>query len=120
VLKKGASMPDEIAVTVKDLHKGFGAGRTRIEVLHGVNLEARFGEILLLVGPSGCGKTTLLTLIAGLLDPEQGSIEVFGQAMEKMAQSEKTKFRRGNIGFVFQAFNLLPTLTAAENAALPL
>ena len=109
-----------IAVTLRGLNKGFGSGSTRIEVLHGVALEAYFGEILMLVGPSGCGKTTLLTLIAGLLEADAGSIHVFGQDLERMTQAQKTAFRRVNLGFVFQQFNLVPTLTAAENAAVPL
>jgi putative ABC transport system ATP-binding protein len=108
------------AVSLRGLQKGFGSGNTRIEVLHGIDLEANTGEILMLVGPSGCGKTTLLTLIAGLLDPDKGSIQVFGSDIERMSSGQKTTFRRANIGFVFQQFNLIPTLTAAENAAVPL
>ena len=109
-----------LAIKVRGLHKGFGSASTRIEVLHGIELDALFGEILMLVGPSGCGKTTLLTLIAGLLDPDSGTIEVFGSEIDTMSARAKTTFRRENIGFVFQQFNLIPTLTAAENAAVPL
>jgi putative ABC transport system ATP-binding protein len=109
-----------IAVRLHGLKKSFGAGAARMEVLHGVELEARLGEILLLAGPSGCGKTTLLTLIAGLLDADSGSIQVFGHNVETMPADAKTTFRRDNIGFVFQQYNLIPTLTAAENAAVPL
>ena len=108
------------AVSLRGLKKGFGSGATRIEVLHGIDLDAKVGEILMLVGPSGCGKTTLLTLIAGLLDPEKGSIHVFGSHMETLSAGQKTTFRRANIGFVFQQYNLIPTLTAAENVAVPL
>jgi len=109
-----------VAVRLHGLKKSFGSGAARMEVLHGVELEARLGEILLLVGPSGCGKTTLLTLVAGLLDADGGSIQVFGQDVERMPAAAKTDFRRDNIGFVFQQYNLIPTLTAAENTAVPL
>ena len=108
-----------VAVRIRGLKKGFGEGHTRIEVLHGMDLDVYQGEMLLLVGPSGCGKTTLLCLIASLLDPDAGSIEVFGQAVEKMSIEEKTAYRRRDVGFVFQQYNLIPTLTAAENAAIP-
>jgi len=76
--------------------------------------------MLFVVGPSGCGKTTLLTLIAGMLDADKGDIELFGRSVVNMNAAQKTDFRRGNVGFIFQQFNLLPTLTAAENAAVPL
>ena len=109
-----------IAVHIDGLCKGFGSGPTRIEVLHDICLEARKGEMLFVVGPSGCGKTTLLTLIAGMLDADKGNIALFGQTITTMTAAQKTAFRRGNIGFIFQQFNLLPTLTAAENAAVPL
>jgi putative ABC transport system ATP-binding protein len=108
------------AVTARAVTKGFGAGATRVEVLHGVELEARFGEILLLVGPSGCGKTTLLCVLAGLLDADGGSLDVLGSKLDKMNAGAKTEFRKNNVGFIFQQFNLIPTLTAAENAAVPL
>jgi putative ABC transport system ATP-binding protein len=108
------------ALAAHGVKKGFGAGATRIEVLHGVELEARYGEILLLVGPSGCGKTTLLCVLAGLLDADGGSIEALGSRLETLSAAQKTQFRKANVGFIFQQFNLIPTLTAAENAAVPL
>jgi putative ABC transport system ATP-binding protein len=74
----------------------------------------------MLVGPSGCGKTTLISVIAGILDQNDGDCVVFGHDFKHMAQRDKTRYRGETIGFVFQAFNLLPTLTAAENAAIPL
>ena len=73
------------AVALRGLTKSFGEGPTRLEVLHGVDLEVDCGEMLLMAGPSGCGKTTILCLIAGLLDPDKGTIEVFGQALEKLS-----------------------------------
>lgn len=108
-----------IAVRLRGVKKSFGEGATRIEVLHGIDLDIYQGEVLLLVGPSGCGKTTLLCLIASLLDMDSGSIEVFGQKIETLSIEEKTAFRRAMVGFVFQQYNLIPTLTAAENAAIP-
>src|SRR5882724_1485987 len=109
-----------VPVSLRQVTKSFGSGEAEIQVLHGVNLEIRSGEILLLVGPSGCGKTTLLSVVAAVLDPSGGEVEVFGQRVDQMTQSEKSAFRRNCIGFVFQQFNLVPTLTAAENAAIPL
>jgi putative ABC transport system ATP-binding protein len=111
---------DAQAVVIRGLKKGFGSGATRVEVLRGVDFEASAGKFLMLVGPSGCGKTTLLSLISGLLDPDAGSIEVYGNAIHRMNAEEKTEFRKRTVGFVFQQFNLLPTLTAAENASVPL
>jgi len=72
------------------------------------------------VGPSGCGKTTLLSVIAGILDADEGEVAIFGSDITAMSDRAKTRFRAGNIGFVFQQYNLLPALTAAENAAIPL
>ncbi len=101
--------------------KSFGEGSgSSITVLKGIDLEARAGEILMLVGPSGCGKTTLLSIIAGTLNFDSGEIEVFGQRLDKMKRSAITKFRAMNIGFIFQQFNLIPTLNLAENVSVPL
>src|SRR5262249_53233978 len=77
-------------------------------------------EMTMLVGPSGCGKTTLLSVIAGLLDASNGEVEVLGQRVAQLPNGRQVEFRRRNLGFVFQQFNLLPALTAAENAAIPL
>jgi putative ABC transport system ATP-binding protein len=100
--------------------KEFRQGENRSLVLRGVDLEVPFGEMNLLVGPSGCGKTTLLSVIAGLLDPTGGEIHVLGQNMSQLRDRKRVEFRRRNLGFVFQQYNLLPALTAAENAAVPL
>ena len=107
-------------IALHGVRKSFGEGDAKVQVLRGVDLEIRTGEVLLLVGPSGCGKTTLLSVLAGVLDASSGEIEVFSSRIDKMSQNEKAKFRRDNIGFIFQQFNLVPTLTAAENAAIPL
>jgi len=91
-----------------------------VEVLRGVDFQAVQGKLTFLVGPSGCGKTTLISVIAGLLDRTAGKVELFGQDLEALAPRERVLFRRKNLGFVYQQFNLLPALTAAENAAVPL
>jgi putative ABC transport system ATP-binding protein len=108
------------AVVCSQIVKWFGEGENRVDVLKGIDVEVHFGEMTLLVGPSGCGKTTLISLIAGLLDPSKGEIFVLGQSLTRMGSRQKTNFRSKHVGFVFQQYNLLPSLTAAENAAVPL
>ena len=110
----------DAAVICRDLVKEFGAGETRVRALDGVDLDIHGGELTLLVGPSGCGKTTLISIIAGLLDPTSGSIRVFGHDLKSLGGRRLVQFRARHIGFVFQQYNLLPALTAAENAAVPL
>jgi putative ABC transport system ATP-binding protein len=108
------------AVVCESLHKDFGTGDQAVKVLRGVDFEVSYGEMTFLVGPSGCGKTTLLSVVAGLLDPTGGGLHVLGTPVAKLRGSEAVLFRRQNLGFVFQQFNLLPSLTAAENASVPL
>lgn len=100
--------------------KSFGEGEARIPVLKGVDLNVAHGEVLLLVGPSGSGKTTLLSVIAGILESDEGEVKILGESILELSASEKTKFRRDHLGFIFQQYHLLPTLTAVENAAVPL
>ncbi len=107
-------------VNVSGVEKHFGDGPDRIHVLKKVNLQAYSGEILMLVGPSGCGKTTLLSAIAGTLRIESGEIEVFNNPLHRMSGGALTRFRAGHIGFIFQQFNLIPTLSVAENVGVPL
>ena len=107
-------------VQAKNVTKSFGEGHTKIPVLKGMDLEVARGEMLLLVGPSGSGKTTFLSVIAGILDADDGQITILGETLRTMTAAEKTHFRRDHLGFVFQQYHLLPTLTAAENAAIPL
>jgi putative ABC transport system ATP-binding protein len=110
----------EIAVRVRGVTKRFGTGESATFALRGVDLEVPYGELLMLVGPSGCGKTTLVSIVAGTLEPSDGEVVVLGQDLVAMGNGRKVRFRRDNVGFVFQAYNLLPALTVAENAAVPL
>ncbi len=108
------------AVICESVTKEFGAGELRTRALSGVDLNVHPGEMTLLVGPSGCGKTTLISIIAGLLNPTAGQVRVLGETISSMKNRTLVDFRRRQIGFVFQQYNLLPALTAAENAAVPL
>ena len=108
------------AVVCRQVTKEFGDGDSRVFALRGIDLEVYGGELTLLVGPSGCGKTTLISIIAGLLDPTAGALEVLGEDLSRMRGGQLVDFRGENVGFVFQQYNLLPALTAAENAAVPL
>lgn len=109
-----------IAVRTKMVCKGFGVGEARTEVIKEVNFEARLGELLMLVGPSGCGKTTLLSIIAGTLEVDRGEVEVFDSPLHRMDKRAITQFRAANIGFIFQQYNLIPTLNCLENVSVPL
>jgi len=111
---------DEHAVVCRGVTKEFGSGYTRTVALGGVDIEIAYGETTLLVGPSGCGKTTLISIIAGLLNPTDGEVSVLGRDLANLRGTALVNFRKQNIGFVFQQYNLLPALTAAENAAVPL
>jgi putative ABC transport system ATP-binding protein len=108
------------AVVCRGVTKEFGSGDSVVRALRGVDADIEFGELTLLVGPSGCGKTTLISIIAGLLDPTEGEVEILGQDRRNLTGRKLVRFRAENIGFVFQQYNLLPSLTAAENVAVPL
>jgi putative ABC transport system ATP-binding protein len=107
-------------VSCRDVVKIYGRGVAEVRALAGINLDVYPGELTMLVGPSGCGKTTLLSVVAGILRPTIGIVTVMGNEITRMSSWRRTPFRRDNVGFVFQQFNLLPALTAAENAAVPL
>ena len=115
-----AATHNQLAVRCQGVVKAYGEGASKVVALRGIDLEIRQGELMMLVGPSGCGKTTLISVIAGILDQDEGECVVYGNDLRAMPQRMRTRFRGENIGFVFQAFNLLPTLTAVENAAVPL
>lgn len=103
-----------------DVHKAFHQGESQVTALSGISLDIPKGEFAVIMGPSGSGKSTLLHLVGGLDRPSSGEILVQQRLISKMGDDEVTLFRRRSIGFVFQFFNLLPTLTALENVALPL
>lgn len=108
------------AITCREITKEFGTGGALVKALRGVDLDVYPSEITLLVGPSGCGKTTLLSVIAGIMRPTGGSVTVLGHDLATLRGQKLVRFRGENIGFVFQQFNLLPALTAAENVTVPL
>ena len=103
----------------RNLIKELPMGREKLSILRGVNLKVEQGEVVAIVGPSGCGKTTLLGLIGGLDTPTSGTITIAGQELSRLSEDKLADLRNRTIGFVFQFFNLVPTLTALENVALP-
>jgi putative ABC transport system ATP-binding protein len=112
--------PSTLAIRCSGIAKTYGTGDTQVQALRGVDLEVLPGELMMLVGPSGCGKTTLISIIAGILDQTEGDCLLFGQNLRALDPEARTRYRGKHIGFVFQAFNLIPTLTVAENVAIPL
>ncbi len=113
-------MIKEPAIICENVTKSFRQGDIVTRALRGVNLTVNQGELLMLVGPSGCGKTTLISIIAGILDNDSGRCLVNGYDFSKLSERERSAVRGRTIGFVFQSFNLIPTLTAAENVCIPL
>ncbi len=110
----------DIAMQCQGLTKSFGDGDGRVAALRGVDLDVRMGELLIISGPSGCGKTTLLSILGTLLAADDGRCEVLGHDLRQLDEEARGRLRARSIGFVFQSFNLLPALTAAENVSLPL
>ena len=108
------------AVECRGVVKEFPSGQGTARILHGIDASFPAGELTLLVGPSGCGKTTLISIVAGILSLTAGEVALFGRALGTMRGRERLELRRRTIGFVFQQYNLLPALNAAENAAMPL
>jgi putative ABC transport system ATP-binding protein len=108
------------ALRVCNVRKSFGTGPQRAPILRGVDMEVRSGETIFLVGPSGSGKTTLLSILGCILKADQGSVQVFGQEVTRMGHEQLTAFRRSHLGFIFQSFNLFPTLSALDNIRLTL
>jgi len=111
---------DQLAISCRSLTKVYGREATAVQALRGIDLDVQSGELLMLVGPSGCGKTTLISIMAGVLDQTSGDCLLFGQDIIRMQSDAKTVYRGKRVGFVFQSYNLVPMLTAAENVAVPL
>lgn len=108
------------AIAVRNICRDFEAGGQTLRVLHNIDADIRSGELTYLVGESGSGKTTLISIIAGILYPTEGSVSVLGTDIYALSDNDLVRFRLANIGFIFQQYNLIPSLTAAENAAVPL
>jgi putative ABC transport system ATP-binding protein len=113
-----AALPNEPAIHLQDVSKSYKMGQVTVAALDRVTLDIDRGEFIVLVGPSGSGKTTLLNLIGGLDSPTSGFLEVTGVRLDRLNESRLTDFRRTQVGFIFQFFNLIPTLTARENVEL--
>ena len=111
---------DRPVIQVKNLYKLYRVGDSYVRALNGVNLEIRKGEFCSIVGTSGSGKSTLLNMLAGLEKPTRGEIIIAGEHLENKTENQLVRFRREHIGFIFQSFNLLGTMNAVENVALPL
>jgi putative ABC transport system ATP-binding protein len=110
----------ETVIEVKDLYKIYRIGENKVRALNGVSFSINRGEFCAIVGASGSGKSTLLNMLAGLEKPTKGEIVIAGEHIEKKNENQLVKFRREHIGFIFQSFNLMGTMTALENVALPL
>lgn len=115
--EKGKEKP---IIQVKNLYKIYRVGESKVYALNGVDFSLNKGEFCAVVGPSGSGKSTLLNMMAGLEKPTKGEIIIAGTHIEKMTESQLVTFRRQNVGFIFQSYNLIKTLNAVENVALPL
>ncbi len=114
-LNLGFAEEKPVLISLKDITKTFGNGETQTQVLKGVNLDIREGEFLVILGESGCGKSTMLNIIGGMDQPTSGSVIFDGKDYAKAGEADLTAFRRNEVGFIFQAYNLMPTLTAEEN-----
>ncbi|MGD8450342.1 MAG: ABC transporter ATP-binding protein [Phycisphaerae bacterium] len=114
-------MTDELMIDIRDVHHTYRLGAVDEPVLHGIDLQVRRGEFVVVMGPSGCGKTTLLNILGLMMPPTRAaSVRVAGQETLGLADVARARLRRDALGFVFQRFNLLPTISARANVALPL
>lgn len=113
-------MPQNPIISLKDIHLTLKSDAGPVNILRGVDLTVQQGETIGIVGPSGSGKSTLMSIMAGLEVPTSGSVSIIGEKLEQMGEDALARFRRENIGIVFQSFHLIPTMTALENVAIPL
>lgn len=111
-------MNEEIVIRTRDLRKIYHVGEVDVPALRGVDLEVKRGEFVAIVGPSGSGKSTLFYILGGLTPPTSGEVFVHGKDLARMTEAERTQLRKTEVGFVFQKYNLLPTLSAADNIAI--
>lgn len=111
---------DGYAVTARELVKIYDTGTVKVEALRGIDLQVPKGELLAIMGPSGCGKTTLLNCLSGIDDMTSGEVYIGGRNLAALSDNAKTDFRANRLGFIFQAYNLIPVLRAVENVELPL
>jgi putative ABC transport system ATP-binding protein len=118
--ERAAPTADDEIVVARSIRKVYDTGKVKVEALKGVDLSIKRGEMVAVMGPSGCGKTTLLNCMSGLDDLTEGEVYIGGAPLTSMSDRERTRYRAERIGFIFQAYNLLPVLTAAENVELPL
>lgn len=110
----------EPLIKVRDLYKIFNIGSNKVYALNGVSFDIYRGEFIAIVGTSGSGKSTCLNMLAGLEAPSSGVIQIAGKRIDKMNEAQLVKFRRQNVGFIFQSYNLIPSMNAVENVAMPL
>ena len=115
-----SGQPSSAAITARGITRDFQAGQQTIRVLHGVDVEIKAGELTYVVGESGSGKTTLISIMCGILWPTEGQVEVFGTDLYTLSDTQLVEFRLANIGFIFQQYNLIPSIDAASNASVPL
>jgi len=111
---------NDVIIQATGIHKTYDTGRVQVRALRGVDLTVKRGEMVAIMGPSGCGKTTLLNCLSGLDGVDQGDVIIDGTSLAEMGDDQRTVYRAQRMGFVFQFYNLLPVLTAAENVELPL
>src|SRR5579862_1018161 len=115
MLSKRSAMSDPAIISIRDLRKIYRLGEVEVHALRGVDLDIQSGEFVSIVGPSGSGKSTLFNILGGLTPPTSGSIHIAGRDLLGMTDRERTELRKTSVGFVFQKYNLLPTLTARDN-----
>ncbi len=119
-MDEALSSPNNNMIQASGVHKIYDTGKIKVHALRGLDLEIKEGEMVAIMGPSGCGKTTLLNTLSGLDDIDEGEIWIGGELIQKLSDRKRTRYRADKMGFVFQAYNLLPVLSAVENVELPL